>query len=366
MTLWLSNDDVFKVLDMQTCLRLLEDAYRALSCGEAAERVPSRATTYKPISPDRFFQFRTIEGGVENYWGIRIFPQVLEYPEINGIRRRVTKAAADGLYCGFVLIFDTRTADMVAGMHDGYINWLATGGTAGLGMKYQIRAGAKVAAMIGAGWFGRAVFWATYLAHPFEQSRVYAPTRAHAEAFAREMNEKLGVAVAVVGSAEDAVRGADIVMCATNTSRPVIDGKWLEAGASVVSIVGDTLRLRLGQEREWTYLEVRREIDEETIRRAGTIMATSKAQAEWDEQGELYQLIKQQRLADWDKVVDLADVVAGETRGRRDDSEITLFKQNTGMGLWYAALGAYAYQEAKQKGLGENVSRDLFLETLRP
>jgi len=151
---------------------------------------------------------------VGDYWGIRVFPQVLRFPVINGVRRRVPVPAADGdRYCGFLLIFDVHTAEMVAGLHDGYVNWLATGGTAGLGMKYQIRKNAKVAGMIGAGWFGRSVFLATHCGHPFERAKVYAPTRAHSEAFAKEMSEKLRIPIEAVengGSCRARVRYRDV------------------------------------------------------------------------------------------------------------------------------------------------------------
>lgn len=366
MALWLTNEDVQQVLDMKICVDELEKAFGALGRGEAIERNPSRALSFKQLGgPSDYFQIRTIEGGVGNYWGIRVFPQVLHYPLINGVRRRVPVPAASGdRYCGFMLVFDIHTAEMVCGMHDAYANWLATGGTCGLGLKYQARRGAKVAAMIGAGWFGRAVFWATYTGHPFERAKVFAPTRAHAGEFAREMSAKLGIPIEAAASAEAAVRGSDIVMCATNTFRPVIDGNWLSPGAAVVSIVGEPLLP--GQGREGDEAGVRREIDETTIRRASVIMATSKAQAEWDQQGELFHDVKKRSLGNWDAVVDLADVVAGKKKARTAEDQITLFKQNTGLGIWYAALGGRAFEAARERGLGTEVSADLFLETMKP
>jgi alanine dehydrogenase len=368
MALWLTNEDVQKVLDMEICLAEFESAYGSLGDGNVVERLPSRATTYKRRGgPDDIFQFRTFDGGVGDYWGIRVFPQVLQYAQVNGVRRRVALPAAEGgLYCGFVLVFNIHTAELVAGMHDGYLNWLATGGTAGLGLKYQARQDAKVAAIIGAGWFGRAVFWATYIGHPFQRAKVFAPTTANAVAFAKEMSDKLGISVEPVGSAESAVRGSDIVMCATNSFRPVFDGEWLEPGCAVVSIVGEASRIGIGAQEQVEYTAMRREVDDTTIQRAGVIMATSKAQAEWDQQPELYHGVKQRGLGNWEEVVDLADVVAGKKRGRTDDDQITLFKQNSGMGIWYAALGGRAFEAARERGLGTSVPSELFLQALRP
>jgi alanine dehydrogenase len=363
MPLWLTNDDVHQVLDMDICLEELERAYGALGRGEAIERIPSRSLSSKSLSgPDHRFQFRTIEGGAGEYWGIRVFPQVVKFTEIDGVRRRITVPAAEGeLYCGFVLIFDVHTAELVAGMHDGYVNWLAMGATCGLGLKYQARRDAKTVGMIGAGWFGRSVFWATYAARPFEHAKVFAPTRAHAEEFAKELSNKLGVAVDAVVSAEAAVRGSDMVLCCTNASRPVLDGNWLAPGTAVLSIVGEPPMV--GQNAD---IVARREIDETTLRRAAVIMASSRAQAEWDQQGELFHDVKGKGWNNWGAIVDLADVVAGKAQARTADDQITLFKQNAGLGIWYAAVGGRVFEAARKRGIGTPVSRDLFLEAMRP
>jgi alanine dehydrogenase len=366
MTLWLSNEDVQQVLDMKTAMNQLEVSYLGLTNGNSIERFPYRVTTSKPLEkPWHYFWFRTIEGGVGDYWGIRIFPQVSSYPEVNGVRRRVSLPIEEGLFCGFVLLFDTRSGELVAGMNDGYLNWLATGGTTGLGLKYQVRRDANVAGMLGAGHFGRAVFSAAYEGHHFDEARIYAPTYEHAVAFAKEMGTEFGINARAVKNAEQAVRGSDIVMCATNSSRPVIDGNWLDRGTSVSSIVADNLKLRTSESKEPKYVIFRREVDDETIRRAGTIMACSKAGAEFDQQTELYEAIKVRGLSNWDNVVELPDVVAGKSKGRKTEDEITLFKQNVN-GIWYAALGSYAFQEAKKRGLGKEIDRQLFLEKFKP
>ncbi len=361
--LWLSNEDIRQSLglDMKTALAELERAYTALACGAADERRPSRITTYATLkgSEGVVRALRTIEGRLGTYWAMRIFTGAAQ----RGVQRSGTVPPYEGKYAGIVLLWDVETGHPVAGMQDGWINWLATGGTAGLGMKYQIRQSAKSAAMIGAGWFGRAVFTATYLGHPFETANVYAPTYEHAAEFAREMRARFGVQCKAANSAEEAVHEADIVMCATNGSSPVIDGRWLRPGSSVVSIVGTESGMR-GQQGTARYS--RQEVDDETIRRAGTIMCTSKEQAEWDTQVELIVKIKQEGLSDWDKVVNLSDVVAGKSPGRKSDEEVTLFKQNCGMGIWYAALGGWVFERAKKRGVGRELPSDLFLEEMKP
>ena len=65
------------------------------------------------------------------------------------------------------------------------------------------------------------------------------------------------------------------------------------------------------------------------------------------------------------EVVELSQVVAGRSRGRKPENEITLFKQNEN-GIWYAALGSIALQEAKKRGLGKEIDRNLFLQKFKP
>ena len=67
------------------------------------------------------------------------------------------------------------------------------------------------------------------LVRPFEEIRVWSPTKEHAERFAREIG-------ATTTSADDAVRGADVVVTTTNSKMPVLKGSWLKPGSHVNAI----------------------------------------------------------------------------------------------------------------------------------
>lgn len=99
-----------------------------------------------------------------------------------------------------------------------------------LGTGPQARAGAEMAAAV----------------REFDRVRVYSPTREHRETFGERMPEKLGVPVEAVDGPEDAVRGADVLYCATDSAEPVFDADWLDPGATVCSLgpkVGDAHEL---------------------------------------------------------------------------------------------------------------------------
>src|SRR4029434_9929468 len=96
--------------------------------------------------------------------------------------------------------------------------------------------------------------------------KVYSPTKENREKFAREMSAQTGVEVVPVASAEEAIRGSDIVSAATNTVDPVVQGRWLEAGMHVTSLVGGDGFLP------------RKELDDEAVKRAALIVVGYQAQ----------------------------------------------------------------------------------------
>ena len=87
--------------------------------------------------------------------------------------------------------------------------------------------------LLGSGEQARTRVTAHLVVRPLYKIKVYSPTKANREKFAREMSQETGVEVVPVASAEEAVRGSDIVSAATNTVDPVVEGRWLEDGMHV-------------------------------------------------------------------------------------------------------------------------------------
>jgi len=156
------------------------------------------------------------------------------------------------------------------------------------------------------------------------------------------------VEVVPVASAEEAVRESDIVTAATNTVEPVVEGRWLKEGAHVNSIVGGD-----------GYLP-RRELDDETIKRAGLIVVGYKPQIFLDRQAEFADRLDRGMLKPED-LHELGELLNGKCRGRKDEREITLFKNNTGMGIQFAATARKVYEKAREKGIGTELPLELFM-----
>jgi ornithine cyclodeaminase/alanine dehydrogenase-like protein (mu-crystallin family) len=162
------------------------------------------------------------------------------------------------------------------------------------------------------------------------------------------MSKETGIEVVPVASAEEAVRGSDIVNAATNTVDPVVEGRWLEPGMHVTSLVGGDGFLP------------RKELDDEAVKRANLIVVGYKPQIFLDKQAEFHDRIER-GIVKAEDLHELGDLLNGKCRSRKDDDEITLFKNNTGMGIQFAATARKMYDKAKEKGIGTELPLDLFM-----
>jgi ornithine cyclodeaminase/alanine dehydrogenase-like protein (mu-crystallin family) len=178
--------------------------------------------------------------------------------------------------------------------------------------------------------------------------KVYSPTKANREKFARDVSAETGIEVVPTNSAEEAIRGSDIVTAATNTVDPVILGKWVEPGMHLNSIVGGDGFLP------------RKELDDEAVVKANLIVVGYKPQIFLDKQAEFHDRLER-GLVKAEDLHELGELVNGNCRGRQSEQEITFFKNNTGMGIQFAVTARKMYDKAKEKGLGTELPLELFM-----
>ena len=152
---------------------------------------------------------------------------------------------------------------------------LRTAGTSVVGTNALARTDAGVLAIVGAGKQAAVHVAALAATRALERVVVFSRNPERRNAFAAEMASTTGLPVESAGAAEAAVRGADIVVTATNSSSPVLDGSWLEPGQHVTSIVGGMVVLH----RERPRAPGRRELDDVTDDRADVIAMASREQA---------------------------------------------------------------------------------------
>jgi len=220
-----------------------------------------------------------------------------------------------------------------------------------VGTKWMSRADATELVLLGSGKQARNHLIAMTTIRSFKRVNVFSPTRERREQFAEEMSAALHLEVVPVNEPKGVIERADIVLAATNTNVPVLNGAWLREGTHVTSIVGSNV----GMVQAGVIAQKRRELDDETLACAAIIGIASRALAEQDQQADVYEQV-QSGLISWDKVVELKEIVAGHANGRQNAVDITVFKNNGGQGIAELAIADLILTKAREKKLGIEVS----------
>jgi alanine dehydrogenase len=353
LTLLLSNDEVDGLLQMPDCIEAMEQAFLAFGDRRAANA--GRCEILTPTDrADALYSLMNMNGVIpdQGIAAVRINSDILTWPASkHGVKRVKVPAAPNGRYVGLVLLFSTSTGEPLAIYPDGVVQRMRTGATSGLAAKYLARADTRVAALLGTGWQAGSQAMAICAVRPIERIACYSPREDGRRAFASEMSAKLGIAVTAAASARDAVRGADVVLCATNSMQPMLPADWLEPGMHVSSLKRLELDPSIVAAADLVVTHARnRDAPARIIRSHGADLARDTDL----EKAALANAIKE------DTTPTLSDIVLGRTGGRRHESDITLFLNYIGLGYQFAATGALIYRRAIERGVGRMLDTDWF------
>lgn len=266
-----------------------------------------------------------------------------EYPRLNH-PVSVLYDAAEGELKGIVIgeITCSELPDNVA------VTGLRTAATSAVGTDILARKDAERVGILGSAGQARNHLVALAKIRKIKEVKVYSRKAENCRKFAEEMGPLLGIDVRPASSAEQTVRDVDIILTATNSSVPVFDGRWLEPGVHVTTIVGSNVGLVQGG---FTKAK-RREIDDTTLQRSDVIGIASVQQAIQDEQGDIFDPV-QKGIIRSDQIIEIGAILAGKKEGRTKAEQITLFKNNAGQGVADVALGALVLKKAEERGLGQ-------------
>jgi ornithine cyclodeaminase/alanine dehydrogenase-like protein (mu-crystallin family) len=219
-------------------------------------------------------------------------------------------------HLAMILLFSSRTGETLAVMDGRLITELRTAAVSAVATRLLSAPDAKILAVLGSGVQARAHVRALKLVRKFEEVRVWSRNSQHAQMFATESG-------ATAMSAEDAVRGADVVVTATDSQQPVLRGAWLKPGVLVnaVGAVGPA----------------RRELDDDAMR--GAVIVDSR-DAAMQESADILQ-------AKASIYAELGELLAGAKP--KPEAEITVFK-SLGLAaedLAAASLVLHAVQKAR-------------------
>jgi ornithine cyclodeaminase/alanine dehydrogenase-like protein (mu-crystallin family) len=230
------------------------------------------------------------------------------------------------------------------------VTGLRTAATSAVGTDLLARQDAQKLGILGSGGQAKNHLVALAQVRRIREVRVYSRRPENCKRFADEMGPILNINITPASSSREVVRGMDIILAATNSSVPVFDGKWLEPGAHVTTIVGSNVGLVKGG---FTQAK-RREIDDTTLVQSNVLGIVSIQQAIQDEQADIYDPV-QRGVIRWEDLVEIGDILAGKKEGRKQSDQITFFKNNAGQGVADVALGALVLEKAKEKQLGQRL-----------
>jgi alanine dehydrogenase len=280
----LNRSEVERLLDLGELLEALRDAFRAVSAGEVAA-----APRNELAGPGGAFLLgmpgRTRDG--------LMTVKVVTVYETNAGRGIPSHLATIGLY-------DSGTGECRAFLDGTYITAIRTSAAAAVSCDLLARADARVLAIVGAGVQGANHLRALPLVRDFEEIRVASSRHEDAERIAAADPRARAVT-----TAEEAVRGADVVALTTHAAHPVIEPGWIAPGTHVTSI---------------GYRPPEGELPRELARTGHLFVETREAFAPPP--------VGCSELQGLDPAAgtELGEVLLGRAAGREQDAEITVYK----------------------------------------
>jgi ornithine cyclodeaminase/alanine dehydrogenase-like protein (mu-crystallin family) len=294
--LYLNEEQVRKHLRMAELIPAMEKALIDFSAGKVTQPVRSVITIDPPGGFFGMMPARTAEG-----LGIKL---VTFYPT-NAPRGIPTHMAT-------IFLADPETGTPLAVMDGRLITEMRTAAVSAAATKLLAAPDAKILAILGSGVQARSHVEALRFVRRFQEIRVWSPTRSHSETFAQEIGAKSM-------SAEDAIRGADVVVTATSSKMPVLRGAWLKTGCHVNAV---------GACRpDW------RELDDHVMR---SVVFVDSREAAMKESGDV--ILSGARI-----YAELGDALAGKVPARAN--ETTIFK-SLGMAVEDITAALLVYRSA--------------------
>jgi ornithine cyclodeaminase/alanine dehydrogenase-like protein (mu-crystallin family) len=314
-TLVLDQAQVEELLTMPACIELMEETLVALARDELYQ--PLRSVVRPPGAEGFMGLMPGHRGGEAAAFGLKV---VCIFP--------ANPARGLDAHQGAVLLFDGETGEVRAIVNASAITAIRTAAVSAVATRALAREDARTLAILGAGVQAKSHVEALRALHDWDRIVVWSRTRAHAE--------QLGAQVA--DTAEDALRGADVV-CTTTTSRePIVRREWLKEGAHV-NAVGSSIATT-------------RELDTATM--AAAALFVDRRESTVNEAGDYLFPAGEGAIGPEHIRAELGEVLAGAAEGRRSAHELTVFK-SLGLAVEDLACAQFLLQRARELGTGTEV-----------
>lgn len=343
MSIIITDADAERLLSIPEAIEAMRVAFRDLSEGRAVNPPRLRYSAGTP-DPARRYTANIHAGAVESAGVACVRAGSAFAPAQQGDGRKVN-VVSDVNYT-IIILYDLRTGEPLAFMHETYLSGLRVGATSALAVSLAARDDAEELGLFGTGMQAVPNCKAICAVRPIRRVKVFSPNPAHRAAFVQQMAGEAFETVAV-DDPREVVRGAHVVACATNSKMPVLKGEWLEPGQMIVTIANSDV------------INARHEVDETTFLRASEIIINDWDSVEANRQVELSEPIAK-GLVKRETVHELGDVVAGKVTLKRDPDGIVFYKNNTGLAMQFAACGAILHKKLLADGTNRTIPTEWF------
>ena len=313
--LYLTEAEVDRVLTMDLALEAVASAFRKLALEEGVNVPRQRCQTDLVM--------------------MHVLPAAAKTLGALGFKAYTTSRHGARFH---VTLYDAKTGEMTAILEADLLGQFRTGAASGVATRILSRADSETVGCFGTGKQARTQLLAVCKVRPIKAVYVYGRDREERESFASRVTAETGVEVVAVEKPEEAARGRDIVITATNAREPVLRGDWVSEGQHL-NLIGSNFLAKA-------------EADVEVFRKANRVIVDSKEQARL-EAGDFVAALDAGVLR-WANVQDLAPSLVGRAAGRGSPRDVTVFK-SLGLGIEDIALAARVVELAKQQGLGRVV-----------
>jgi alanine dehydrogenase len=308
--LYVTEEDVHRLMDMRGAIDALRSAFLEQSAGEAQNSPRARA----------------------RYWGSRL--NIMSAGMKSGRFGFKAYAGTKAPTVYHVMLYDAERG-LIAIIEARRLSRLRTGAATGLATDLTAKRGTIRLAMIGAGEQARTQLGAVAAVRPLGSTRVYARNRDRLVAFCADVSREFDTEIEPAASPQECVVDADVIITATDSETPVIRDEWLPANVHVNTIGANAAN--------------RMELELATFQRA-RIVATDDVDQAQIEAGEIIRCVDQGRM-NWENVVPLAKLVANPPL---PGSGLTIFK-SLGAALEDVAAASAVYDLARAHGLGSRL-----------
>lgn len=248
----ISSAEIDRVLTFPALIEALAEAFR----GDMVAPVRHHHEIERPGAHGTLLLMPSWTGPAmqDGFLGVKV---VTVFPE-NGTRSLPS-------VMGSYLLMDGTTGEPVSVLDGARLTVWRTAAASALAARTLAREDASRMVMVGAGALAPFLIRAHMSQRPIREVALWNHRPERAEIVAAELRAE-GLPVTVVTDLEAAVRGADLVSCATLSTAPVVKGAWLKEGAHLDLVGAFNLKMR--------------EADDEALRRAQVYIDTPAAKVE--------------------------------------------------------------------------------------